>query len=68
MLISAVKSRDYLTRLLGYRALVRPAKPITLPNDSQPLDNGNVQRLGREYLIHHPDPENIFWLIEYANI
>jgi Uma2 family endonuclease len=27
---------DYLTRLLGDRALVRHAKPITLPNDSEP--------------------------------
>lgn len=23
--------------------------------------------MGREYLAHHPYPENIFWLIEYAN-
>lgn len=59
---------DYLTRLLGDRALVRHAKPITLANDSEPEpDIAIVQRLGREYLSHHPYPENIFWLIEYAN-
>ncbi|MDF0554132.1 Uma2 family endonuclease [Kamptonema sp. UHCC 0994] len=59
---------DYLTRLLSDRALVRHAKPITLPNDSEPEpDIAIVQRLGREYLSHHPYPENIFWLIEYAN-
>lgn len=68
---------NYLTRVLGdkpdgiadaYRALVSPAKPITLPNDSEPEpDIAIVQRLGREYLNHHPYPENIFWLIEYAN-
>jgi Uma2 family endonuclease len=39
-----------------------------LPKDSEPEpDIAIVQRLGREYLNHHPYPENIFWLIEYAN-
>lgn len=64
----STEAGEYLTRLLGDRALVRPAKPITLPNDSEPEpDIAIVQRLGREYLNHHPYPENIFWLIEYAN-
>jgi Uma2 family endonuclease len=64
----STEAGEYLTRLLGDRALVRPAKPITLPNDSEPEpDIAIVQRLGREYLSHHPYPENIFWLIEYAN-
>jgi Uma2 family endonuclease len=59
---------DYLAQLLGERAMVRQAKPITLPNQSEPEpDIAVVQRLGREYLEHHPYPENIFWLIEYAN-
>jgi Uma2 family endonuclease len=58
-----------LTRLLGDRALVRPAKPISLPDfDSQPEpDLAIVQPLGREYLDHHPYPENIFWVVEYAD-
>jgi Uma2 family endonuclease len=48
--------------------MVSPAKPITLPNDSEPEpDLAIVQRLGREYLEHHPYPENIFWLIEYSD-
>ncbi|MGB0561663.1 MAG: Uma2 family endonuclease, partial [Spirulinaceae cyanobacterium] len=55
------------TRLLGERALVRQAKPITLPNHSEPEpDLAIVQRLGREYLDHHPYPENIFWVVEYS--
>ena len=55
-------------RLLGDRAAIRFSKPITLPNDSEPEpDIAIVQRLGREYLNHHPFPENIFWLIEYSN-
>lgn len=64
----STEAGDYLTRLLGNRALVRHAKPITLPNDSEPEpDIAIVQRLGREYLTHHPYPENIFWVIEYAD-
>ncbi|AKG21112.1 Uma2 family endonuclease [Calothrix sp. 336/3] len=59
---------EYLANLLGDMAKIRQAKPITLPNDSEPEpDIAIVQRLGREYREHHPYPENIFWLIEYAN-
>lgn len=59
---------DYLTQRLGERAMVRQAKPITLPNQSEPEpDVAIVQRLGSEYFRHHPYPENIFWLIEYSN-
>ncbi len=59
---------EYLAKLLGERAKIRQAKPITLPNDSEPEpDIAIVQRLGRDYREHHPYPENIFWLIEYAN-
>ncbi|QLE50396.1 Uma2 family endonuclease [Nostoc sp. C057] len=59
---------EYLIQLLGNRATVRPSKPITLPNNSEPEpDIAIVQRLRREYLEHHPYPENIFWLIEYSD-
>jgi Uma2 family endonuclease len=59
---------EYLIQLLGNRATVRPSKPITLPNNSEPEpDIAIVQRLGREYLEHHPYPENILWLIEYSD-
>ena len=59
---------QYLTHVLGDRALVSSAKPITLPNQSEPEpDLAIIQPLGREYLSHHPYPENIFWVIEYAN-
>jgi Uma2 family endonuclease len=63
------KVRDYLIRLLSDRATVREAKPITLPeNASEPEpDLAIVQPLGRQYLTHHPYPENIFWLIEFSN-
>ncbi len=59
---------DYLASLFGELAKIRHAKPITLPNDSEPEpDIAIVQPLGREYREHHPYPENIFWLIEYSN-
>lgn len=59
---------EYLIRLLGDHAMIRISKPITLPNDSEPEpDIAIVQRLGREYLEHHPYPENVFWLIEYSD-
>ncbi len=62
------ETADYLMRLLGDRAMIRSAKPVILPNDCEPEpDIAIVQRLGREYLQHHPYPENIFWLIEYSN-
>ena len=60
------EAADYLSALLEKRVAIRQAKPITLPNQSEP-DIAIVQRLGRDYLEHHPYPENIFWLIEYSN-
>lgn len=60
------KGHEYLLILLGDRARVRNAKPITLPNGSEPQpDIAVCQR--RDYSSHHPYPENIFWVIEYAN-
>lgn len=64
----STEAGEYLSRILGDRATIRPAKPITLANNSEPEpDIAIVQRLGREYLNHHPYPENIFWLIEYSD-
>ncbi|BAY06894.1 Uma2 family endonuclease [Calothrix sp. NIES-2098] len=65
---SSDEAGEYLANLLSERAKIRHAKPITLPNDSEPEpDIAIVQRLGREYREHHPYSENIFWVIEYAN-
>lgn len=62
-------TRDYLIHLLGDRALIREGKPITIPaTQSEPEpDIAVVQPLGRAYLSHHPYPENIFWVIEFAD-
>lgn len=63
-----IKAQDRLRQLLGDRAQVRPAAPITLPNGSEPEpDLAIAQPLEDEYDQHHPYPENIFWLIEYSN-
>jgi Uma2 family endonuclease len=60
---------EYLRELLGHQVQVREGHPITIPaSQSEPEpDIAIVQRLGEEYSLHHPYPENIFWIIEYAN-
>jgi Uma2 family endonuclease len=59
---------EYLRSVLGNRAAVREAHPITLPNDSEPEpDIAIVAAPNRQYLAHHPYPADIFWLIEYSN-
>lgn len=60
---------DYLRERLGSRVKVREAKPITLPDDSEPEpDIAIVRPLGGVYKTErHPYVEDIFWLIEYAN-
>lgn len=58
---------DYLRNLFKDQAKVRDAKPITLPNNSEPQpDIAIVQPLGNEYRSHHPYPENIFLIIEIS--
>jgi Uma2 family endonuclease len=61
------EAADYLRALLGERVKIRDAKPITLPNDSEPApDIAIVKPLGEIYLEHHPYPEDIFWVIEFS--
>ena len=58
----------YLRTLLGDRAEVRETHPITLPNNSEPEpDVAIVRSPDTQYLNHHPYPEDVFWLIEYAS-
>lgn len=57
-----------LRNQLAGRATIRDAKPVTLPNNSEPEPDIAVVRLPIwNYLEHHPYPEDIHWLIEYAN-
>ena len=59
---------EYLRQLLGNRASIRETKPVTLPDNSEPIpDIAIVQPPLRRYLEHHPYPDDIFWLIEYSD-
>jgi Uma2 family endonuclease len=66
---SSHEAAKYLMRVLGDRADVRQAKPITIPDSaSEPEpDIAIIQDLGQEYRQHHPYPDNIFWVIEYSH-
>lgn len=60
---------DYLRSRLGSQVKVREAKPVTLPNDSEPEpDIAIVKPLGDIYKTErHPQVADIFWVMEYAN-
>jgi Uma2 family endonuclease len=60
---------DYLRERLGSQVKVREAKPITLPNDSEPEpDIAIVKPLGEIYKTdRHPQVSDIFWVVEYSN-
>ncbi|MBE9110122.1 Uma2 family endonuclease [Nodosilinea sp. LEGE 07298] len=60
---------DYLRAMLGEQAQIRESHPITIPaaqSETEP-DLAVVQPLGKEYLQHHPYPENVFWLMEFSD-
>ncbi|MBE9070097.1 Uma2 family endonuclease [Leptolyngbya cf. ectocarpi LEGE 11479] len=62
------KAGDYLRALLGSRAQVSEAHPITLSGNSEPIpDLAIIKPLGTVYLEHHPYPSDIHWLIEFSN-
>ncbi|NET47633.1 MAG: Uma2 family endonuclease [Merismopedia sp. SIO2A8] len=59
---------DSLRQTLGILAAIRETKPVTLPNNSEPLpDIAIVTPPLKRYIHHHPYPEDIFWIIEYSN-
>lgn len=59
---------DHLREKLGNRVKIREAKPITLPNNSEPEpDIAIVKPPGDLYKTErHPCVSDIFWVIEYA--
>ena len=60
---------DYLRSVLGNRATIREAKPITLPDSSsEPEPDIAIVAPHRleVYLQHHPYPQDIFWVIEFS--
>jgi Uma2 family endonuclease len=58
----------YLESLLGDRAIVFSAAPITLPSDGEPQPDISIVRPPESrYDLRHPGPDDIYWLIEVAN-
>jgi Uma2 family endonuclease len=58
----------YLRTILGDRAEISEAHPISLPNDSEPEpDIAIVKAPDTLYQNRHPQPDDIFWPIEIAN-
>ncbi|MBD2440057.1 Uma2 family endonuclease [Nostoc sp. FACHB-110] len=59
---------DYLKRLLAEVALVRVQDPIQLSQYSEPEPDIAVVRIdSRKYVAHHPQPDEVFLLIEVAD-
>jgi Uma2 family endonuclease len=65
----STKAAEYLRDLLGRQVQIREGHPITIPSsNSEPEpDIAIVKRSPDSYTQHHPYPEDVFWLIEYAN-
>ena len=58
---------DYLRTLLKGKAFISEAHPITLDN-SEPEPDIAIARLPNDiYKLHHPYPQDIYWLIEVSN-
>lgn len=58
---------EYLSGLLGDRAQVRHSKPIVLPAlVSEPEPDLAIVRRSGAYRHRHPNPDDVFWLVEYA--
>ena len=59
---------EYLRRLLGDRAKISEAHPITLPNNSEPEPDIAIVKISPTlYRDRHPQVSDIFWLIEVSN-
>jgi Uma2 family endonuclease len=59
---------EYLRRVLRDRAGISEAHPITLPSNSEPEpDIAVVRKSPTLYRDRHPQPEDIFWLIEISD-
>lgn len=62
-----LSSADYLRSLLGSKAVISEAHPITL-SDSEPEPDIAILRPPiTNYKNRHPYPEDIYWLIEIAD-
>jgi Uma2 family endonuclease len=58
---------DYLRDLLGQKAIISEAHPITLDNSEPEPDIAIIHPPRIKYKNRHPYPEDIYWLIEIAD-
>ncbi|WP_107666453.1 Uma2 family endonuclease [Cyanothece sp. BG0011] len=58
---------EYLRSLLGKKAVISEAHPITLIDSEPEPDIAVVRSPSTLYFDHHPYPEDIYWLIEIAD-
>ena len=58
---------DYLRQMLMGKAWIREARPIILLNSEPEPDIAIVQLPRNKYFQNHPNPQDIFWLIEIAD-
>jgi Uma2 family endonuclease len=62
------ESVKYLRSVLAGLAEVSEAHPITIPDNSEPEPDIAIIRLpATQYRQRHPQPADIYWLIEIAN-
>ncbi|MDJ0705357.1 MAG: Uma2 family endonuclease [Leptolyngbyaceae cyanobacterium MO_188.B28] len=61
------ETSDYLKQLLEGRAIVRFDGPITLMNSEPEPDIAIVRLPKAQYRSRHPQPDDIYWIIEYSN-
>lgn len=62
------RASDCLRNLLTGRAIIRVQLPITLPPNSEPEPDVAVVRIdANEYLAFHPNPGDIFLIVEVAD-
>ncbi len=61
------RGTSYLTSLLQDKADVRFNGPVTLGSSEPEPDIAIVKLPDSQYTLHHPYPEDIYWLIEVAN-
>jgi len=57
---------EYLRGLLQGKAKVFESHPITLDNSEPEPDIAIVCLLNNNYFHRHPEPEDIYWLIEIS--
>ena len=58
---------EYFRELLGKRAVIREAHPITLDNSEPEPDIAVVRSPYTNYFVRHPYAEDIYWLVEISN-